>query len=59
MATSGKLHHVRSAILGLSTATLVLGIPSLPWRPYHLLFWAIALLVEIALLVAFWPLDRN
>lgn len=45
-----EVNRKRAAIALLLLAVFVLGIPSLPLRPYHLLFWAIALLIEVLIL---------
>jgi hypothetical protein len=54
-----KLNYRRSAIVLLASAVFILVIPSLPAQKYHLLFWAIAFILESALLIALWPLDSN
>ena len=54
-----KLHHVKSGLVILLAAIFILGIPSLPARQYHLLFWGLALLLEAGLIWTFWPLDQN
>ena len=56
--TKAKL-SARCAIVLLVSAIFIMGIPSLPAQKYHLLFWAIALILEIALLIALWPPDSN
>jgi hypothetical protein len=54
-----KLYHWRSEVLLLSTAIFVLVIPSLPERRFHLLYWVIALVFEVAMIIRFWPFDPN
>lgn len=55
---SVKVNRKKAAIALLLSAAFVLGVPSLPLRPYHLLFWAIALLIEILILFLLWPLEH-
>jgi uncharacterized membrane protein YiaA len=54
-----KLNYRRCAIVLLVSAIFIMGILALPAQNYHLLFWAIALILETALLIALWPLDSN
>jgi hypothetical protein len=54
-----KLYHWRSGIVLLIAAIFSLGIPSLPHRDHHLLFWVIAFLIEAALIVFFCPFDSD
>jgi len=54
-----RLNYKKAAIALFLSAAFVLGIPSLPLRSYHLLFWGIALLIEVLVLLALRPLERN
>jgi hypothetical protein len=54
-----KLYHVRSGIVLLVAAVLILGIPSLPARRYHLMFWGLALVFEVGLIFALRPYGRS
>jgi hypothetical protein len=58
MESTPKVNRKKAAIVLLLSAAFVLGIPSLPLRPYHLLFWAIALLVELLVIFALRPLQN-
>lgn len=54
-----KVNRKKAAIALSLSAVFVLGIPSLPLRPYHLLIWAIALLIEVVVLFLLRPLEQN
>lgn len=59
MKSPKKLNSKKAAFVLLMAATFVLAVPYLPLRPYHLLFWAGALLAEIVLIAALRPLEQN
>jgi len=59
MESLAKLNRKKAALVLLLPAAFVLGIPSLPLKPYHLLFWAIALLLELLVIFLLWPLEQN
>jgi hypothetical protein len=59
MENTRKINRKKAAIALLLSAAFVLGIPSLPLRPYHLLFWVIAFLVEALVLFLLRPLEQN
>ena len=59
MEGTQKLNRKKATIAIVPAVIFALGIPSLPLRPYHLLFWAIAFLAEIAILFALRPLTQD
>jgi hypothetical protein len=54
-----KLRQWRYGVLVLSAAFFVLGIPSLPSRKYHLLFWAAAVVIEVFLIAVLRPITSQ
>ena len=54
-----RIFHVRSGAVLLLSAIFILGIPSIPPRKYHLLYWACAFVVEVVAIIVLWPFGRN
>ena len=57
MEKKPRLNRKKAATVVLLTAVFVLGIPSLPLRPHHLLFWAIVLIIELLVIFMLRPLE--
>jgi hypothetical protein len=54
----GRKQHWKAIVVLVTTAVLILGIPSLPRHQDHIFFWMAAFVFDCVFIAVLWPLHR-